>query len=86
MRKAVKILDLRGRKKKSGYPRQVVLPADWRLRELGEGREVLVVKGKESLKAVPKKRVDLTRFFDSVDLETNLGDWEEFEKELYEVS
>ncbi|ATZ61715.2 MAG: hypothetical protein BME93_01215 [Methanosarcinales archaeon Met12] len=31
---------------------------------------------------IPKKKVDLTKFFDKVDLGMNIGDWDEFEKEF----
>lgn len=86
MRKVVKFLIYGVEERKVDVQGRLVLLADWRLRELSDGREVFVIKGKGFLKVVPKKRVDLTRFFDSVDLGTNLGDWEEFKKEFYEVS
>lgn len=48
-----------------------------------EGREVIVIKkGEGILKIIPKKKVDLTRFFDSVDSGVNVGDWDEFERVL----
>ncbi|MEM2046950.1 MAG: hypothetical protein QXW47_09715 [Candidatus Jordarchaeales archaeon] len=62
---------------------RIVLPADWRQKELGESREVIVIKGEGVLKIIPKKRVDLTRFFDSIDLGVNVGDWDEFEGRFY---
>ncbi len=39
-----------------------------------------MIKGKGYLKIVPKKKVDLTKFFDSADLGMNIEDWGEFEK------
>ena len=36
------------------------------------------------LKIVPRKKVDLTRFFDSADLGMNIEDWDEFERRFYE--
>ncbi|RLE45668.1 MAG: AbrB/MazE/SpoVT family DNA-binding domain-containing protein [Candidatus Methanomethylicota archaeon] len=62
-----------------------ILPSDWRAEELKEDREVFVIKGKGYLKILPKKEIDLTKFFDSVDLGTNIGDWREFERRFYEV-
>ena len=61
-----------------------VLPLDWRAEELKGSREVFVIKGKGYLKIVPRKKVDLTRFFDSADLGMNIEDWEEFERRFYE--
>lgn len=62
-----------------------VLPSDWRKEELKEGNEVFIIKRKGYLKMIPKKKIDLTKFFDKVDLGMNIGDWKEFEKEFYEV-
>ncbi len=64
---------------------RIVIPSDWRSRELGDEREVFIIKYKGYLKIVPKKRVDLTRYFDSVDLESNIGSWQDFERRFYEV-
>jgi len=61
-----------------------VLPLDWRAEELKGSREVFVIKGKGYLKIVPRKKVDLTRFFDSADLGMNIEDWDEFERRFYE--
>jgi hypothetical protein len=44
-----------------------------------------VIKGKGYLKIVPKKKVDLTKFFDSADLGMNIEDWDEFEGRFYEI-
>nr|MDO8099448.1 AbrB/MazE/SpoVT family DNA-binding domain-containing protein [Candidatus Njordarchaeota archaeon] len=62
-----------------------VLPADWRGKELKDVDEVFVIKGEGYLKIVPRRKIDLTKFFDSVDLGTNIEDWDEFEGKLYEV-
>ena len=62
-----------------------ILPADWRESELNESREVYVIKRKGYLKLVPKRHVDLTEFFDKVDLGVkSIGNWSEFEKKFYE--
>jgi len=52
---------------------------------LKESREVFVIKGKGYLKIVTKKKVDLTRFFDTADLGMNIEDWDEFERRFYEL-
>lgn len=61
-----------------------VLPSDWRKEELKDTNEVFIIKRKGYLKMIPKKKVDLTKFFDKADLGMNIGDWDEFEKEFYE--
>jgi bifunctional DNA-binding transcriptional regulator/antitoxin component of YhaV-PrlF toxin-antitoxin module len=73
----VKKVDAQGR---------LILPADWREAEVGESRELYVVKRKGYLKIVPKRRVDLTESFDKVDLGVEaVGSWKQFEKGLYEA-
>lgn len=69
-------------KKVDGQGR-IVLPADWREKELGESGEVIVIKSEGVLKIIPKRKVDLTKFFDSVDLGGNIGNWDEFERRFY---
>ncbi|MEM2754824.1 MAG: hypothetical protein QW563_03535 [Candidatus Methanomethylicia archaeon] len=41
---------------------RLVIPLDWRIRELSESKEVFIIKGKGYLKMVPKSKIDLTRF------------------------
>lgn len=66
---------------------RLILPADWREAEIGESRELYIIKRKGYLKIVPKRRVDLTENFDKVDLTLeNIGSWKQFEKKFYEVS
>jgi bifunctional DNA-binding transcriptional regulator/antitoxin component of YhaV-PrlF toxin-antitoxin module len=61
-----------------------ILPADWREAELGENREVYVTKRKGYLKLLPKRRVDLTKLFDKVDLGIeSIEDWSQFEQTFY---
>ena len=68
----VKKVDAQGR---------LILPADWRETEIGESRELYVIKRKGYLKLIPKRRVDLTQFFDKVDLGVEaIGSWKQFEK------
>ncbi len=64
---------------------RIILPADWRESEVGESRELYVIKRKGYLKLVPKCRVDLTEFFDKVDLGVkSIDNWTAFEKKIYE--
>ncbi len=65
---------------------RIVLTADWR-REVLEGGEVFIIREGEILKLIPKRKPDLTKYFDSVDLGVEqILDWDKFEGELYEVS
>ncbi|XES76162.1 MAG: MraZ N-terminal domain-containing protein [Candidatus Bathyarchaeia archaeon] len=73
--------------KKMDSQGRLILPADWRESELGESKEVFVIKRKGYLKLVPKRQVDLTKYFDQVDLGVEaIGNWSEFEKRFYEAS
>lgn len=59
---------------------RLILPADWRKAELGESSELYIIKRKGYLKLVPKRRVDLTEWFDKVDLGfESIGNWQQFE-------
>ena len=72
----IKKVDIQGR---------LILPADWREAEIGQSRELYVIKRKGYLKLIPKRRVDLTEFFDKVDLGVDsIGNWSEFEKRISE--
>ncbi len=65
---------------------RIVLPKEWRERELKDVDEVIIIEEKGALKIIPKKKIDLTQFFDSLeiddDLVDKLEDWTEFEKEF----
>ncbi|TES96695.1 MAG: AbrB/MazE/SpoVT family DNA-binding domain-containing protein [Promethearchaeota archaeon] len=65
---------------------RIVLPHKWREKELKEGDEVLIIEEQGILKIIPKKKVDLTQFFDSLeygdDLMEKLDDWVDFENSL----
>ncbi len=66
---------------------RLILPADWREAEIGESRELYVIKRKGYLKLVPKRRVDLTACFDKVDLGVDsIGSWKQFEKKFYKAT
>jgi bifunctional DNA-binding transcriptional regulator/antitoxin component of YhaV-PrlF toxin-antitoxin module len=62
-----------------------VIPSDWRESELAGVKEVYVIKGRAYLKIIPKRKPDLIKFFDSIDLGVgSIGDWERFERRFYE--
>ncbi len=66
---------------------RLILPADWRESEIGETRELYIIKRKGYLKLVPKRRVDLTECFDKVDLGVkSIGSWSKFERKVSEDS
>jgi bifunctional DNA-binding transcriptional regulator/antitoxin component of YhaV-PrlF toxin-antitoxin module len=83
----VKILQSGVDVKKVDSQGRLILPADWREAEIGESRELYVIKRKGYLKLVPKRRVDLTECFDKVDLGVqSIESWSAFEKKIYEAS
>jgi len=63
-----------------------VLPHKWREKELKEGDEVLIIEEQGFLKIIPKKKIDLTQFFDSLEYENDLieklDNWADFENTL----
>lgn len=65
---------------------RIVLPHKWREKELKEGDEVIIIEEQGILKIIPKKKVDLTQFFDSLeygdDLMAKLDNWADFENSL----
>jgi len=66
---------------------RLILPADWRESEVGESKELYIIKRKGYLKIIPKRRIDLTENFDKVDLGVEtVGSWKEFEKKFREAS
>ena len=82
----VEILESGVEIKKVDSQGRLILPADWRETEIGENRELYVIKRNGYLKLVPKHRVDLTECFDSVDLGVEaIGNWKQFEKRFHEV-
>ena len=81
----VKILESGVEVKKVDAQGRFILPADWREAEIGESRELYVIKRKGYLKLIPKRRVDLTKYFDKVDLGVkSIESWSEFEKKISE--
>ncbi len=64
---------------------RLILPLDWRKEALKDTDDVFVIKEKGILKIIPKKKPDLTKYFDSVDLAESIEDWQEFERRFYEI-
>jgi bifunctional DNA-binding transcriptional regulator/antitoxin component of YhaV-PrlF toxin-antitoxin module len=64
---------------------RLILPSDWRERELKGTSEVYVIRRDGYLKVVPKRNIDLRKFFDTADLGIgSIGEWNEFEKLISE--
>ncbi len=65
---------------------RIVLPLKWREKELKNEDEVIIIEDEGILKIIPKKKVDLTKYFDSLefddDLIDKLDDWSNFENYL----
>ncbi|MBN1801851.1 MAG: AbrB/MazE/SpoVT family DNA-binding domain-containing protein [Candidatus Lokiarchaeota archaeon] len=63
---------------------RIVLPLNWREKELKNVDEVIIVEEGGILKIIPKKNFELAKFFDSIqydnDLVEKLEDWSEFER------
>ncbi len=83
----VEILESGVEVKKVDAQGRLILPADWRASEIGESKELYVIKRKGYLKLIPKRRIDLTQCFDKVDLGVEaIGNWKQFEKKFHEAS
>jgi hypothetical protein len=79
----VKNLDTCVELKKLDSQGRIILPVDWLETEVDASREVYVIKRKGYLKVVPKRKIDLTKCFDKVDLSVkSIGNWSQFEKEF----
>ncbi len=66
---------------------RIILPSDWRKGELRDTNEVFIIKEKGVLKIIPKKKPNLTKYFDSADLRVDvIEEWGKFERNFYEIS
>ncbi|MHA1300477.1 MAG: AbrB/MazE/SpoVT family DNA-binding domain-containing protein [Candidatus Helarchaeota archaeon] len=65
---------------------RIVLPNKWREKELKDGDEVIIIEDKGILRIIPKKKIDLTKFFDTLeygdDLIDKLENWSDFENTI----
>ena len=46
---------------------RIVLPRNWREKELKDGDEVIIMEEEGILKIIPRKKIDLTQFFDKLE-------------------
>ena len=66
---------------------RVALPRRWRSKSLKDTREVILVEQDESLVIRPRRRADITRYFDSVVVDVDpkdFGDYALLKRELLE--
>jgi len=65
---------------------RIVLPYEWRQKELKTSQEVIIIEEEGVLKIIPKKKIELKKFLDSVEFDEELikklDDWSEFERAL----
>jgi bifunctional DNA-binding transcriptional regulator/antitoxin component of YhaV-PrlF toxin-antitoxin module len=63
---------------------RIIIPIDWRKRNLKNSHKVIIKLKEDSMEIVPYYSPDLTKYFDSVevDLKSNLSDWKKVRKEL----
>jgi len=80
----VKIMETGVEVKKIDSQGRLILPSDWRESEVGDSRELYIVKRKGYLKIIPKHKIDLTENFDKIDLGIGaIGSWKEFERKFF---
>jgi bifunctional DNA-binding transcriptional regulator/antitoxin component of YhaV-PrlF toxin-antitoxin module len=83
----VKTLETGVEIKKVDAQGRLILPADWRETEIDENKELYIIKRKGYLKLIPKKRIDLTQYFDKADLGVDtIENWKQFEKKFSEAT
>ncbi len=65
---------------------KLTLPKEWREMYLRGGEVMMRLKG-EIIEIVPYEKIDLTKYFDSVeaDIKSDLSDWKSVKRELYEI-
>lgn len=62
---------------------RISIPTKWRKEAMKGAREVVIVEHSDRLEIIPKKAVDLTEFFDSIEVDFPLGsDYHELKKRL----
>jgi bifunctional DNA-binding transcriptional regulator/antitoxin component of YhaV-PrlF toxin-antitoxin module len=66
---------------------RLVFPKKWREKYLKDGIVLMKIEG-EKIIIEPSKKIDLTKFFDSVevDIQSDLSEWKKVKRELYEIS
>ncbi|MHA1648800.1 MAG: AbrB/MazE/SpoVT family DNA-binding domain-containing protein [Candidatus Helarchaeota archaeon] len=80
------ILNVNTKIRKVDSQGRIILPREWRKRELKDGNEVIIIEEEGILRIIPKKKIDLTQFFDSLEFDDELvdklEDWSKFENYL----
>ena len=64
---------------------RIALPRDWRSKSLKGSKEVIVVEQDESLLIRPRRKADITRYFDSIEVDVDpkaFGDYAVLKREL----
>ncbi len=71
----IKEIDAQGR---------IVIPKEWRKEKLKAKKVLMKLRGDGSIEIVPYNSLDLTKYFDSVeiDVKSSLSDWRSLRKEL----
>ena len=64
-----------------------MVPHKWREKELKDADEVIIIEENGILRIIPKKKIDLTQFFDTLEFDDDLIDklenWSDFEKAVH---
>ncbi len=66
---AVRRVDKQGR---------IALPRDWRAKSLKEGKEVVVLQHDDDLIIRPRRRADMTQYFDTIEVDANPEDFADY--------
>ena len=63
---------------------RLIIPIDWRKKHLKDNHKVIVKLKEDSVEIIPYHSPDLSKYFDSVEVElkSGLGDWKKVRKEL----
>lgn len=63
---------------------RIIIPMDWRKKHLKGDHKVIVKLKEDSVEIIPYHSPDLTKYFDSVEVElkSDLGNWKKVRKEL----
>ena len=56
------------------------IPAKWREQAMKEAKEVYVLMYPDHLKVLPKRKVDLTKYFDSVEIDVPLENFSDYHR------
>lgn len=57
---------------------RIALPSEWRSKRLRGNREVVLTERDESLIIRPRRKIDLTRYFDSIAVDVDPGAFKDY--------